>query len=1226
MLVQCMLSRKDTKYIIRYDYDLGGETIEVPEGCILEFDGGSFSNGTLRCNDTQIINLLGYSIFKDVELKGTYNTYTLTMNADIASIENAGLVPATTAFRLLKTDENGTPYWGEDIGDYVISVAGSTGIVTIQQITDALTANGAKLTDTLPPVTSVAGVTGDISVSQLASAMTGEGYKLTDTIPITSVVGQTGTVTAQQVADALVALGYKLTDTITQDTDTWKPANLTQEGYVPQTIASKVLKTNASGACVWSDESVTSVAGLTGAIDVDSIKSALTTAGAKLTDTDTKVTSVDNHYTPTANAGSAISTESVTGDAYQANTEVDTVTNVTVSRDAKGHVTGISATKKKTKDTTYAVTSKTAAGLCPQLPNETGTAKFLRQDGSWATPPTGEGGSGGVTSVVGETGDVTAAQISSALTGNGAVLTDTHYSAVPVLGDSTATSNATSDTANNATYLNIVENGSKSGGVQIIGSGNTTVSAKDGVITVSSTGGSSPTYLYPMLNATSANPNVSYSIPSNPVPDIIIGRALGTGDGTENFTATLMLPAPTAEMAEKTIDIYVSPMSSSVTGTGENFVIPLQISADDTTRLVRLDTWLYDESFFALGAGTELKLVCVPSGSGGSGTWVAVERRVLAEPSSSGTSNGEDDSVPANATLLFKVGLGSDWHYDSYENTDGTDRSYGSNTWASDESVNDITNALNYFKAQGVDFVCSCGDICADFVNDFYNDTITDTASPSSGFVKLYRDILYNSTAGNIRFHTALGNHDNYVIFDVVPKNSHILANHSGWATKPTSALEPLRLIRYKPDYSSNGEEDMTFLSQGVESGKYTPEWGDETNAARTVMLQQSTGSTEEEIRNSIAAILQRQNGYSSSGSEADNLQINDRGHTNDYSKLSYYFTSSKDANTIFVILSPFYGREVTITESVGTQLLPSGYGTSSYQEDPTYDVNPQTRINPVNPLNYKYDKYAYNLRAEVIAYDVSRGNPETRYHSSTDGVYDWQFYRNADLLGLENLLETNKNNGKRVLIFTHYFFPHLAGNGNQDGYVYGNRIRPFTSKGTINETNYNSGTVTVDSVTYDYTGKGYASVGARPSPNTLCGVQAHFLQMLQEKYPNAIWFSGHSHWRWQDRSLDSTINFCDDTYEMAQPVPTNSSSDKYLRGYVRTGSSKGKGALTVHLPSISNTSTCANNAYENLHNWSQGAVLEVYDSGYAIKEISFKEAGNSYINTVVGTKWVSRT
>lgn len=40
----------------------------------------------------------------------------------------------------------------------------------------------------------------------------------------------------------------------------------------------------------------------------------------------------------------------------------------------------------KAQDTTYGVVSKTSAGLAPQLPNETTTTKFLRQDGTWATP------------------------------------------------------------------------------------------------------------------------------------------------------------------------------------------------------------------------------------------------------------------------------------------------------------------------------------------------------------------------------------------------------------------------------------------------------------------------------------------------------------------------------------------------------------------------------------------------------------------------------------------------------------------------------------------------------------------------------------------------------------------------------------------------------------------------------------------------------------------------
>lgn len=63
---------------------------------------------------------------------------------------------------------------------------------------------------------------------------------------------------------------------------------------------------------------------------------------------------------------------------------------------------------------------------------------------------------------------------------------NTHYTAVPILGASNATSNATSATANTATYLNIIENNAKSDGVQITGSGGTTVSAKSGKLTITS--------------------------------------------------------------------------------------------------------------------------------------------------------------------------------------------------------------------------------------------------------------------------------------------------------------------------------------------------------------------------------------------------------------------------------------------------------------------------------------------------------------------------------------------------------------------------------------------------------------------------------------------------------------------------------------------------------------------------------------------------------------------
>ena len=65
------------------------------------------------------------------------------------------------------------------------------------------------------------------------------------------------------------------------------------------------------------------------------------------------------------------------------------------SATAQGHISGTSAVQKSditalgipAQDTTYGVVSKTANGLAPQLPNETTTTKYLRQDGTWQVPP-----------------------------------------------------------------------------------------------------------------------------------------------------------------------------------------------------------------------------------------------------------------------------------------------------------------------------------------------------------------------------------------------------------------------------------------------------------------------------------------------------------------------------------------------------------------------------------------------------------------------------------------------------------------------------------------------------------------------------------------------------------------------------------------------------------------------------------------------------------------------
>ena len=45
VLTQEMISEPNQIYIIQYDYDLRGDSITIPNNCVLNFRGGSLSNG-----------------------------------------------------------------------------------------------------------------------------------------------------------------------------------------------------------------------------------------------------------------------------------------------------------------------------------------------------------------------------------------------------------------------------------------------------------------------------------------------------------------------------------------------------------------------------------------------------------------------------------------------------------------------------------------------------------------------------------------------------------------------------------------------------------------------------------------------------------------------------------------------------------------------------------------------------------------------------------------------------------------------------------------------------------------------------------------------------------------------------------------------------------------------------------------------------------------------------
>ena len=67
ILTQNMISLENTRYIIQYDYDLNGQTITIPKGCILDFQGGSLSNGRINFNGCFIKSPV-YHIFKNITI------------------------------------------------------------------------------------------------------------------------------------------------------------------------------------------------------------------------------------------------------------------------------------------------------------------------------------------------------------------------------------------------------------------------------------------------------------------------------------------------------------------------------------------------------------------------------------------------------------------------------------------------------------------------------------------------------------------------------------------------------------------------------------------------------------------------------------------------------------------------------------------------------------------------------------------------------------------------------------------------------------------------------------------------------------------------------------------------------------------------------------------------------------------------------------------------------
>lgn len=70
ILISDMINEPNTIYEIRYDFDLNDKEINIKDGCVLNFVGGSFKNGVINGNIYDI-NAPKFKIFENIKFKGS---------------------------------------------------------------------------------------------------------------------------------------------------------------------------------------------------------------------------------------------------------------------------------------------------------------------------------------------------------------------------------------------------------------------------------------------------------------------------------------------------------------------------------------------------------------------------------------------------------------------------------------------------------------------------------------------------------------------------------------------------------------------------------------------------------------------------------------------------------------------------------------------------------------------------------------------------------------------------------------------------------------------------------------------------------------------------------------------------------------------------------------------------------------------------------------------------
>lgn len=96
-------NQENTIYEIRYDFDLGGSTLNIPAGCTLKFEGGAFSNGYLFLNNAYLdgdVNITAEPLYNDDdEFDEDYKPLNTTLYTSWFGAKGDGLADDAPALR-----------------------------------------------------------------------------------------------------------------------------------------------------------------------------------------------------------------------------------------------------------------------------------------------------------------------------------------------------------------------------------------------------------------------------------------------------------------------------------------------------------------------------------------------------------------------------------------------------------------------------------------------------------------------------------------------------------------------------------------------------------------------------------------------------------------------------------------------------------------------------------------------------------------------------------------------------------------------------------------------------------------------------------------------------------------------------------------------------------------------------------------------------------------------